>query len=449
MPSLIRSASKILSHAANTSDATFDMVIETTTDNELFTIRCHTVGTFNATIDWGDGTTSTVTSYNDANLTHTYASASEHTISISGTFPSIYMHAAANNSRNKVKRVLNFGNVGWQNLYRAFYGCENMTSFVSKNCDTSSVTNMDSMFHDCTSVTTLDVGGFNTSSVTSMYAMIHNCSITSLDVSNWDTSSVRNMSYVISNNSNLTSVDVSNWDTSSVTNMHSMFREMTALTTCDVSNWDTSSVTDMSNIFSSCVVLTTLDVSGFNTSSVTNMSNMFYICYNLTTIDVSNWNTSSATTMSGMFQACYDVTSLDVSGFNTSLVTNMYAMFYRCRAVTAGLDVSSFDTSLVTRMEYMFQELGTDNGASIDIIGVENFDIEVLIQQALRNFMVGVAIPTARYDALLINWDAQDPFDGMFPNFGSSQYTAGGTAAAARANLISTDGWAISDGGTA
>ena len=397
MPSLIRSASKILSHAANTSDATFDMVIETTTVNELFTIQCHNGGTFNATIDWGDGTTSTVTSYNDANLTHTYASASEHTISISGTFPSIYMHIAANNSRLKIKRVLNFGNVGWQNLYQAFYNCNNITTFVSGNCDTSNVTNMDSMFHNCTSITTLDVGGFNTSSVTSMYAMIHNTSITSLDVSNWDTSSVRNMSYVISKNSNLTSVDVSNWDTSSVTNMDSMFRENTVLTTCDVSNFDTSSVT----------------------------------------------------AMNGMFQDCNDVTSLDVSGFNTSLVTNMYAMFYRCRAATAGLDVSSFDTSLVTRMEYMFQELGTDNGASIDIIGVENFDIEVLIQQALRNFMVGVAIPTARYDALLINWDAQDPFDGMFPNFGSSQYTAGGTAATARANLISTDGWAISDGGTA
>ena len=423
MPSLIRSASKILSHAANTSDATFDMVIETTTVNELFTIQCHNVGTFNATIDWGDGTTSTVTSYNDANLTHTYASASEHTISISGTFPSIYMHIAANNSRLKIKRVLNFGNVGWQNLYQAFYNCNNITTFVSGNCDTSSVTNMDSMFHNCTSITTLDVGGFNTSSVTSMYAMIHNTSITSLDVSNWDTSSVRNMSYVISKNSNLTSVDVSNWDTSSVTNMHSMFKDNTALTTCDVSNWDTSSVTNMSNIFYSCVALTTINVSGFNTSSATNIG--------------------------GMFQNCPSVTSLDVSGFNTSLVTNMYAMFYRCRAVTAGLDVSSFDTSLVTRMEYMFQELGTDNGASIDIIGVENFDIEVLIQQALRNFMVGVAIPTARYDALLINWDAQDPFGGMFPNFGSSQYTAGGTAATARANLISTDGWAISDGGTA
>jgi len=101
-------------------------------------------------------------------------------------------------------------------------------------------------------------------------------------------------------------------------------------------------------------------------------------------------------------------------------------------------------------MEYMFEELGTDNGASIDIIGVENFDIEALNStSALSRFMYNISIPTARYDALLINWDAQDPLDNLVPNFGSSQYTAGGTAAAARANLISTDGWTIIDGGTA
>ena len=397
MPSLIRSTSKILSHAANTSDTTFGMVIETTADNELFTIGCH-AGFTDANVDWGDGSTSAITTYNDADLTHTYASASEHTIVISGT-TSLNMYGAANSSRLKVKRVLNFGNTGATQLSGAFRGCENMTSFVSGNCDTSSVYNMSRMFQGCTSLTTLDVSGFDTSSVTDMYAMIHNCiSITSLDVSNWDVSSVTNMGYVISRCYNLTSIDVSNWDTSSVTNMNSMFRENTVLTTCDVSGFDTSSVT----------------------------------------------------AMNGMFQDCNDVTSLDVSGFNTSLVTNMYAMFYRCRAATAGLDVSSFDTSSVTNMQYMFQELGTDNGASIDIIGVENFNIEAFIfTNSLRNFMTGVAIPTARYDSLLINWDAQDPLDGLSPTFGSSQYTAGGTAAAARANLISTDGWTITDGGTA
>jgi len=85
-----------------------------------------------------------------------------------------------------------------------------------------------------------------------------------------------------------------------------------------------------------------------------------------------------------------------------------------------------------------------------DIIGVEDFNIEGLDAVGdLNNFMINVTLPTARYDALLINWDAQEPFDAMTPNFGSSTYTGGGTAAAARANLISNDGWTITDGGIA
>jgi len=86
-----------------------------------------------------------------------------------------------------------------------------------------------------------------------------------------------------------------------------------------------------------------------------------------------------------------------------------------------------------------------------DIIGIENFDIEALnVTYALYNFLVSTTIPTSRYDALLINWDAQDPFDNIgVAHFGNTQYTAGGAAEAARANLISTDGWTITDGGTA
>ena len=143
------------------------------------------------------------------------------------------------------------------------------------------------------------------------------------------------------------------------------------------------------------------------------------------------------------------MTSLDVSNFDTSSVTNMWAMFYQLWVATS-LDVSGWDTSSVTTMEYMFQSLAQNSATSVDIIGVENFNIEALNSTtSLSRFMDNTLIPTARYDTLLVNWDAQDPFDGMGPHFGTSQYTAGGTAAAARANLISTDGWTITDGGTA
>ena len=149
------------------------------------------------------------------------------------------------------------------------------------------------------------------------------------------------------------------------------------------------------------------------------MSTMFYNCSSLTSLDVTNFDTLSVTDMSGMFRACASLTSLDVTNFDTLSVTDMSGMFRGCTSLT-------------------------------DLVGVEDFNIEGLNSTTnLDLFALAVTLPTARYDALLINWDAQNPFDGMSPNFGNSKYTAGGTAAAARANLISTDGWTITDGGTA
>ena len=173
MPSTLRLTSKILScctTAAVTGDSapavtTFDMLIETTTENESFTIACQNHGTFNATIDWGDGSTSTVTSYNDADLGHTYVSAGDHLISISGVFPNIYMYNATPANRLKVKQVQNLGNMGWLRLNYAFYGCANMTTFVAGTCDTSGNPYTDFMFYGCTNLGSVNVSGFDTSNV--------------------------------------------------------------------------------------------------------------------------------------------------------------------------------------------------------------------------------------------------------------------------------------------
>jgi hypothetical protein len=61
--------------------------------------------------------------------------------------------------------------------------------------------------------------------------------------------------------------------------------------------------------------------------------------------------------------------------------------------------------------------------------------------------MSGVTLSTVNYDALLIAWDAQGAmsYSGTV-NFGSSKYTAGGAAEAARTSLISKWGGII-DGG--
>ena len=284
------------------------LVMATTTPDETVTIPCQNAGTFNASIDWGDGSTSAITAYNDANLAHVYADADDHTIRISGTFPNIYFANGGDNL--KLKKVLQLGITGLINLGRAFWGCSNMTEFLGGVVDTSTVTSMRQVFHNCTSLTTLDVSGFNTSAVTTMLQTFHTCS---------------------------------------------------SITTLDVSGFDTSAVTDMLQTFVNCTSLTTLDVSGFNTSAVTTMFYMFFNCTSLTDAAIDGWN----------------------------------------------------------------------------IEAVANF----------ANFMTGVTLPTARYDATLIAWDAQNPIDSLSVNFGLSKYTLGSDAATARANLVSTDLWSITDSG--
>jgi predicted secreted protein len=244
----------------------FLMTVLTTTATETFTIPCQNVGVFDATVEWGDGSRSVITAFNDADLAHVYATAGSYKIKITpnpgGAFPNIYFNNAGD--RLKVTSVDNLGVMGWLTLSGAFFGLANMTSFVAGNTNTSLVTNMNSTFLDCTGLLLASVVGVDTSSVTTMFKA---------------------------------------------------FSGSTALT---------------------------------------------------------------------------------------------------------------------------------------DIVGVDDFNIEALNGVAtLNSFATGVTLPTARYDALLIKWDAQNPLDGMTPNFGSSTYTGGGVAAAARANLISTDGWAITDGGIA
>ena len=85
------------------------------------------------------------------------------------------------------------------------------------------------------------------------------------------------------------------------------------------------------------------------------------------------------------------------------------------------------------------------NLANWNIVNVEVFD----------NFMSGVTLSTANYDALLIGWNATlqsaYPFSTIgYPtnisfSGGDSQYTSAATSA--RNNLINRFSWTITDGG--
>ena len=195
----------------------FIFKITTTTSPQTFVVPCVNTGTFNATVDYGDGTGSqTVTAYNDSNLTHSFATAGQHTITIDGTFPNVnFFNNAA--SRVLVNEVVDLGDVGW--LTFSFRECANLTEFNGGTADTSSLFSMGAAFFGCNSLTSLDLSGFDTSSVANMGHMLFGCSsLTTLDLSGFDTSSVTNMSLMFYSCNNLTTLDIKHFDVSNVTN---------------------------------------------------------------------------------------------------------------------------------------------------------------------------------------------------------------------------------------
>lgn len=167
-----------------------------TVDSEAgqpFAYYAKDIGTYDATIDWGDGTPlQSVTSYNDSNLTHTFPTESLYEVNISGSLPSpgVFPAPSSPPSWNNITHVSNLGKLGYENLMFAFASRTSLISFVSGNTDTSNVEIFSYMFINCNNITNLDVTTMDTSSATTMSGMFNGTLNTDVDVSNFDTSNV-------------------------------------------------------------------------------------------------------------------------------------------------------------------------------------------------------------------------------------------------------------------
>jgi hypothetical protein len=246
------------------------------TAGQTVTIPFFNTKGYNGTINWKDGSTSTITSYNDSRRTHTYATAGDYDIEFSGTFKGFYF----NNSGDKVivKRIIQWGNIGMTFTNYAFMGCSNLSDLGDFE-NYSSVTSIGvNCFSRCTSLTSVTIP----SSVTSIgFSCFYNCtSLTSVTIP----SSVTSIGdSCFSRCTSLTSVTIP----SSVTSIGvSCFYNCTSLTSVTIP----SSVTSIGvNCFSSCTSLTSVTIP----SSVTSLDNScFYNCTSLTSVTIPSSVTS-------------------------------------------------------------------------------------------------------------------------------------------------------------
>jgi len=369
-------------------------------------------GTYNGTIDWGDGNSDSL-SY--ANRQHTYASGGVYTITISGQIEGWQFNFFAIDER-KIIEVVNWGNL---TLTRdsAFFGCVNLV-ITATDAPTIATSTMDRFFRDCDSLVSPDLSQWDVSGVTDMGATFFNSPNFNADVSDWDVSGVVSFSdgtIGMFNNTDFNQ-DISNWDVSSAENMLRMFDGSPF--NQDIGGWNVGNVTSMFEMFGDTPF--NQDIGGWNVGNVRSMGSMFNGASSFNQ-DIGGWNVASVTNMGRMFHAASSFDQ-DIGGWNVASVTNMERMFDA--AFSFDQDISSWN-----------------------IVNVANF----------TNFMRYAGLSTVNYDALLVSWEstlqAAYPSGVGYPHtinihFGGSQYTAGGAADAARASLISIFGWTITDGGS-
>ncbi len=311
------------------------------------------VADYDFQIDWGDGTTETITG-DDPDPSHTYSSSGTYTVKISTpnngqAFPRIYFNngnpSFGDNSK-QLQSIDQWGSIQWESMGSAFAGAENMTYGATDEPDLSNVTNMRGVFVGAESFNG-DIGGWDVSSVTNMGEMFEDATSFNGDIGSWDVSSVTNMRRMFRGATSFNQ-DIGPWDVSSVTDMRFMFAGAESFNQ-DLSGWDVSSVTDMFKMFISADSFNG-DISSWDVSSVTNMGEMFRDATSFNG-DIGSWDISSVTDVVAMFEGAESFNG-DIGSWDISSVTDVGAMFEGAESFNQ--DLGQWDVSSVENMRRMF-----------------------------------------------------------------------------------------------
>ncbi len=454
-------------------------------------------GTVNVSIIWGDGSAPQAVSA-PGNISHTYTTADTYVVNITGTLTGLG-GSAIDQYRNFLKKVYSWGNVGLEDLSRAFDNCDSLTYVPNElpatvtnlsaaftradnfnadisNWNTANVTNMSNMFNGAAKFNQ-NIGNWNTGKVTDMQSMFYKARQFNQDLNQWDVQHVKNMKGMflsafnfngligswqvdsvtdMSNMFNEASVfnqDISNWNVSRVTKMTGMFSYASKFNQ-NIGAWDVDSVSDMSHMFRNALEFNS-NISSWDVGNVSNMLNMFAYAY-VFNQDISGWDVGNVTDMSNMFSEAH-VFNQDISGWDVSRVKKMEKMFYY--AIVFDQNIGSWAVDSVTSMSSMFynanvfnQDLSAWDVSAVTSmagmfglcdaynhsLGDWNLNSAVVLTDMLNN----CGMDCESYSSTLKGW-AENPNLPIGRTLGADGLTYGTDAAAYRDTLTINRGWTI------
>jgi len=272
------------------------LTFRTTTDNESIKLPLESNGNYDFNVDWGDGTNNDITSYDQTEVEHTYITAGDYDINITGTLEGFNFHNGHSDSNNKIidikrwgdlkLRTTNYGSDGWY-----FYYCNQLETFSATDApDLSEVSSFESLFLSCSKFNG-NINHWNVSTITNMYKAFQSCKYFNQPLDNWDVSNVIDMGQMFYQATKFNQ-SLNNWDVSSVTNMAYTFYSAFKFNQ-PLNNWNVGNVVNMNQMFYQALVFNQ-PLDNWNVSNVTDMSRMFMNA-NVFDQDIHNWNVDNVT----------------------------------------------------------------------------------------------------------------------------------------------------------
>lgn len=304
-----------------------------------------------ATIDWGDGSNTAVTTPGLYSKTYPNNTTLK-TISISSDTGIGFRVQEA----NRVIDVTQWGTTPITNAYMMLGNSRGITTLTATDSPTfTGQVNARSMFANCGTFNT-NVGGWNMAPVTDTAYMFQATSVFNnggnSSISNWNVTNVTDMTGMFTN-ARAFNQPIGSWNPVKVTSMAGMFSS--SAFNQPLSGWsNTANLTTTNGMFNFNQVFNQ-DVGALNMSNVTNAADMFkqaILFNNGGSNSINDWNMANCANTAGMFYQ-NKAFNQPLYKWNTSNSANMAAMFYETDIFNQ--DLGNWNTSNVQSHQSMFQ----------------------------------------------------------------------------------------------
>lgn len=338
------------------------------TNSTSIALPLESSGNYSFTVDWGDGTQDTITTWNQTETTHDYGTAGTYTVNISGTIEGWRFGRGSTDygDAKKFVSVDQWGTLVLKNyssdLFAGayFYETSNLAIPASDAPNLSQAQSMERAFSNSGITDPSGINSWDVSAVQNFNQLFQRASFNG-NISSWNVSSVTTMNGMFWASS--FDQDLDQWDVSSVTNMASMFQASPF--NGNISTWDTSSLSNAYRMFGNAGSFNQ-PLNSWNTSSLTNTRWMFQGASSFNQ-PLDNWDVSSVTSTSSMFKGA-SAFDQDLGSWNVSSVTDMTDMFLNGQLSKANYD------SLLAAWANLTLQSGVDFHAGSSVYSVSTYE---------------------------------------------------------------------------